>query len=47
MNQTIEDFARAEIIKQCESLPTANQRIFRLRHSDKRTSGLSYTTQPR
>ena len=37
MNQTIEDFARSEIIKQCESLPTANQRIFRLMYGRKTT----------
>jgi len=37
MNQTIEDFARSEITKQCESLPTANQRIFRLIYGRKTT----------
>lgn len=38
MNQTIESFARAEIIKQCESLPAGNQRIFRLMYGRKTNS---------
>ena len=35
MNKTIEDFARSQIIEQCESLPAGNQRIFRLMYGRK------------
>lgn len=35
MNQTIEDFARNQIIDQCEALPAANQRIFKLMYGRK------------
>ena len=35
MNQTIESFARSQILKQCESLSTSNQRIFKLMYGRK------------